>query len=186
MADEEPGLCAGKSCLYFANTTGLRVNTTLTSDCTPVGVACPRSDQRFANLVTVYRCNDGSWYPYTPRPCIDDPSYSSKNIGIIAGCSVGAIISILILIMAIYTIVKSRQQALIDQQKDTMYQEKQRRIWEYRVATAAYNDGYEGRCGYPDLADEHTVFDKPSPTHLYRATDQQTVAFNVASNTSII
>jgi hypothetical protein len=175
--------CLGANCTRFTDTTQLIANTTLTTDCTAVHVSCPDSiRQRLANLANVYTCNDGTWRPFAPRPCVDDDAYSTENVGVIIGCTVGSTLCLLVIILSIYLIVKTRQQDSIDLQRDMMRSEKQRRIHEFRMSTAAYNEGcYQFDEQTPDELAENSLFEQPS--RVYQSTDQREALNVVAIST---
>jgi hypothetical protein len=166
--------CVGMACHAFYNTTNLVVNTTQTTDCTAVSVACQRSGQQLANMVSVYTCHDGDWFPFSPHSCIDDDSMSSRNVGIIIGCLFGAISCLLLTIISIYLLIKNRQQAVVDDQRDMIREEKLRRVWEFTSATAAVHAeiGYNQETSPDITSDPVSVLQRPQASQRrYRAED---------------
>jgi len=116
----------GPTTCFALNSSLLLTNTSDTSDGAYVKVTCVQGYQLSAlhaasGPYDVFRCMGTIWYPSSPR-CISAPP--DAPIGIIAGCTVGGVVCLLVILAAIYMLYRSRGEQMQEKQNDLLQKAK--------------------------------------------------------------
>jgi len=125
MSDTNADYVQTSSCRAL-NTTTLFTNTSDTSDGVFVKVTCAQGYQLVSILSDrpapdVFQCTDTVWTPSLPR-CIE--AKNDSPAGIIAGCVVGGVVCLAIVIIAVYMLCRSRTEGKQEKENDMLHKSK--------------------------------------------------------------
>jgi len=130
------------SCNHL-NATGMIMNTTDSSDGAYVKVSCQPGYQlsalQLANTTqNVFHCMGSGWFPSMPRCVV---AGSNIPVGIIVGCTVGGVICLTIILIALFMLHRTRGEGIQEKQNDMLQQSKKMHIDFFMTAFQQDNVG---------------------------------------------
>jgi hypothetical protein len=127
------------------NDTNIIVNTTSVADGTVVHVACKPSFTLVAPRVNTdfVTCLGGRWIPLTPK--CNPVQSNSAPVGVIVGCTIGGLVCLVLVIVALYMLNKSIKERKDQRERNKEFYDKMDQIGLY------INESFQDHVGMPVL-----------------------------------